>query len=83
MTKSSQPLDDLLVILRKHGLIEAADNFEDLMTCAWTSSSEFIGELGLAILGFQKEHPTMPTEVRGVLKRCLKEIRAVWPGIRL
>jgi hypothetical protein len=82
MNVSLHPFDELIIKLREHGFAESADYVAMLMRSVWTSSSEFIGELGQAVLLFQREHPTIPPDLRDVLDRCMREVRIVWPEIQ-
>ncbi len=49
---------------------------------AWTTGSELLGELGLEILRFQRDHATVTTELRQTLGSCMDAVRRVWPNIR-
>src|SRR5574341_1447834 len=51
---------------------------------AWTSSSEMIGEIGLAILRTQRRAAGgLPAEVVSALESCMDHVRQVWPDIKL
>lgn len=51
---------------------------------AWTSSSEVIGEIGLAILRIQRrEAGRLPAEIAKALESCMDHVRQVWPDIKL
>ena len=82
MNVNLRPFDELVAKLREHGFGEGADEIAMLMSSAWTTSSEFIGELGRTVLRFQREHPTVSTDLRDALDRCMREVRIVWPDIR-
>ena len=78
-----EPFDELIGQLRAYGLSAAAESISSLMGSPWTSSSEMIGELGIAILIIQSENASVPKELRQVLSRCMREVKKVWPHIKL
>jgi len=82
MKVNRHPFDELVIELRKHGYGESADDVATLMRSAWSSSSEYIGELGQAVLRFQRAHPIVAPDLRNVLDRRMREVRIVWPEIR-
>jgi len=62
------------------GLDAAATELENRAFAAYASSSELLGEQGLAIRQFLKSGgAAVPAGVKANLDRCLKEIRKVWP----
>lgn len=81
---------DLVALLRQAvegaraaGLDEAADALESRTTAAFTTSSEFLGEVGLAIRQFRKSaRGRVPPVVDRALDECLREVRKVWPRLR-
>ena len=82
MNVNLRPFKELVANLRVHGFGEGADEIAMLMSSAWTTSSEFIGELGRAVLRFQREHPTVSADLQDALDRCMREVRIVWPDIQ-
>jgi hypothetical protein len=67
---------------RAAGLAEAADELEARTSIAFTSSSEWLGEVGLAIRHFQaRERGKVPAAVKRQLGDCLGEVRRAWPGL--
>ncbi len=79
---SFYPFEELVGKLREHNLNEPADYFAELMQSPCTTSSELVGELGLAIIRFQHEHSAIPYDVQYILDQCLKEVRIVWPDMK-
>ncbi len=77
-----EPFDELIDRLRAQGYSIDAESISSLRTAMWTTSSEMVGELGLAIMKFQSQNPAAPDELKLNLARCMKEVRKVWPGIR-
>jgi hypothetical protein len=73
----------LIKRLRLEGHDTFARKFEVLLyeTC-WTSSSEMIGELGLALIAFQRGKPSMSPALQRLLERCMEVVARTWPGIR-
>jgi hypothetical protein len=76
--------DDLIRQLRSEGHGEFADRLEFLLhRVAWTMASELIGELGLALLAFERSKPSVSAALRPHLDLCMRFVRRVWPEIRL
>jgi hypothetical protein len=76
-------LRDALIEIRTLGLAEAADELEGAVFSAFTTSSELLGESGLAITKFLKDHRRqLPDPVISQLNFCLSEIGKVWPKFR-
>lgn len=64
------------------GLGAAASKLEAQALAAYTTSSELLGEHGIAIREFlRSEGAAVPPLVRAKLNECLKEIRKVWPRV--
>ena len=62
------------------GLDAAATELEDRAFAVYTTSSELLGEHGMAIRQFLKSGgAAVPAGVKANLDRCLVEIRKVWP----
>lgn len=58
---------------------EAAQRLDIILNqMAWTTSSELVGELGLAIRDFLNTRPRMTPALRGTLKECKKAVNHVW-----
>jgi hypothetical protein len=75
--------DELIQRLRVDGYVEAAGRLHTLLhEVAWTSSSELLGELGLALLAFERSTPVIGAELRRLLDRSMALIRQVWPDIK-
>jgi hypothetical protein len=67
---------------RAAGLNEAADELESRTSAAFTTSSEWLGEVGLAIRQFRaRERGRLPPAVQRSLDSCLAEVRKVWPRL--
>ena len=71
--------------LRAAGFEEDARSLREVVfETAWTSSSEMIGEIGLAILRIQQRaRGRLPKEVAKSLESCLHQVKLVWPKIKL
>jgi hypothetical protein len=66
---------------RAAGLGAACDELEARVSACCTTSSEWLGECGLAIQAFQSAHRArLPSSTRRKLRACLREISKVWPG---
>ena len=82
-TLNQELFDDLINQLRAYEYWEDADFILSLKRTMWTSSSEMMGELGLAVLTIQSQNRDIPDELSQALALCMKEVRKVWPGIKL
>ena len=69
--------------LQAYGYSEEAELILSLRTSMWTTSPEKIGELGLAILKIQSYSVANYDVQSQNLVRCIKEVRKVWPDIKL
>jgi hypothetical protein len=75
-------LRDAVERLRASGQPDAAEELDSAARCAYTTSTEMLGEIGTAIVRVQRKlGPALPDEAAEQLRRCLVEIRKVWPGI--
>ena len=76
----SQALREAIALAREAGMTESATELEERVGAACTTSSEWLGEVGDAILQFRtREGKRVPTEVDERLDECLREIGKVWP----
>ena len=67
---------------RAAGLEPSASSLETRAFSAYTTSSELLGETGDAILEFLRTAgDAVPPPVAEKLKRCMAEIRKVWPQL--
>jgi hypothetical protein len=53
---------------------------ESILHGTWTTSSELIGELGVAVLAIRKECRSLSPDQKALVKQCLREVRKAWPG---
>jgi len=75
--------DELIRQLRAEGHIEPAYKLNLLLhKVAWTTGAELIGELGLAILAFQRSTPVVSPELQRLLDSCISLVRRRWPDIK-
>jgi hypothetical protein len=77
------PFDELIRELRARKLLAAADSLASIKASAWTTSSEMLGELGMAVLKIQSENAQGSNDLQRILTRCIDEVRKVWPQIKL
>lgn len=76
--------DDLMRQLRSEGHSQFADTLDSLLhRTAWTTGSELTGELGLALLSFQRDTPSISSTLRPQLELCMRFVRQDWPDIKL
>jgi hypothetical protein len=84
VTSGHEKFDTLVACLHAQGLHAAAESVQCLLTAAWTTSSELLGELGLELLRIQKAHRSVfSPETDRTFRVCMKAVRKVWPSIRL
>ncbi|MEN6548308.1 MAG: hypothetical protein ABFE07_19885 [Armatimonadia bacterium] len=76
LTPDAAPFDDLIAQARAEGHTAFADRLDDLLHhTAWTTGSELLGELGLAIRKFQRTRPRLSPGLRQLLRDCLRSTR--------
>jgi hypothetical protein len=72
-----------IALAREAGLAESATELEGCSTACYTTGTEMLGEIGLAILRFRsKEGERVPREVIDLLDECQREIGKVWPRFK-
>ncbi len=75
--------DELIRQRRLEGYVQPAARLHTLLhEVAWTTGSELIGELGLAILAFERSGPTVSSDLRRLLDSCMSFVGRVWPDIK-
>lgn len=76
-------LREALSEIEATGLIAAASETRDRCFSSYTTSSEWLGEVGNAITELLHAYgPSIPGAARGKLKSCLSEVAKVWPKYR-
>ena len=76
-------LKQAIMLARQAGLTASAAELEKRASAACTTSSEFLGQVGEAILQFRsREGKRVPAEVADLLDECLWEVGKVWPRYR-
>ena len=75
--------DELIRQLHADGLSSAADSISGLRKAAWPTSSEMMGELGIAVSKIQAETPRPSRALQESLGRCMAEVRKIWPDMEL
>jgi hypothetical protein len=79
----SPALREAIRLAREAGLTESAAALEERACAAYTTSSEWLGEVGEAILQFRaREGRRVPADVAELLDQCLREVGKVWPKYR-
>jgi hypothetical protein len=77
-------LGEAIEELRGAGFPEQAAALDSVRTCAFTTSSELLGEVGSSILSaLAAVGSRMPRATEAKLRQCLSEIKKVWPHIEL
>ena len=64
--------------LEDSGLIAAASTLAAVQETAFTTGSEWLGELGRAVNEIRKQRD-VPSEVRTKLEAIRSEVRRIWP----
>lgn len=77
---SSKPFHDLAASLRESGFDAQSRHIEGILNGTWTTSSELISELGVAVLSIRKECKHLSSNQKALVKQCLREVRKAWPG---
>ena len=78
-----QCFEQLIVNLGAEGHGDVAAKLDYLLhKVAWTTGSELLGEMGLEILRFQRDHVTVTAELRQSLGSCMDTVRRIWPNIK-
>lgn len=77
---SSQPFRALAASLRDSGLTAHSNRLEELLNGTWTTSSELIGELGVAVVTIRKRCKPLTASQKILVRQCLQEVRKAWPG---
>ena len=84
-----QSTDDFFPLLRQAiaearsaGLSALVEDLDARSTAAYTTSSELLGEIGLAIQQFLSVgNSSVPEPIVRKLQICLEQVRHVWPDI--
>ena len=71
---------DVTTELEALGLDGAARRFVDIQGTAFTTGSEWLGELGVAVKKIRKEC-RIPPALDAKLERIVTEVRRVWPTL--
>jgi hypothetical protein len=78
---SPDDLDRFITVVRRElqasGFHDAADILANVQTTAFTTSSEWLGELGLAVKQIRRQQK-LPAALDRQLKIILKEVGAAW-----
>lgn len=82
-TVSSEPFRALAAALGESGFTIHSARLESILDGTWTTSSELIAELGVAVVAIRKECRPLTTTQKALLKECLRQVRKVWPGFGL
>lgn len=71
--------DELTRLLKVEGFDQAAVEFDFMVNhMAWTTGSEFLGELGLKLRSFRKTRPQMSPALKAHLKTCFRRCGLLW-----
>ena len=77
---SSEPFYVLAESLREGGFTAQGRHLESILNGTWATSSELIGELGVAVLAIRRECNPLSANQEALVKQCLREVRKAWPG---
>jgi hypothetical protein len=80
---SSEPFHVLAASLRESGFTIQGLHLEGILNGVYTTSSELISELGVAVLSIRKECKPLSAKQKALVKLCLREVRKAWPGFGL
>jgi hypothetical protein len=77
-------LKKALAEIEASGLISAAAQAYERCFASFTTSSEWLGEVGRAITELRHAHgSSIPSAARGRIEFCLNEVAKVWPKFRV
>jgi hypothetical protein len=83
VTDIGPTLRQSIALAREAGLTESATKLEKRAFATYATSSEWLGEVGEAILEFRsREGKKVPASVADLLDVCLTEVGKVWPKYR-
>jgi hypothetical protein len=77
---SSTPFHVLAASLKASGFTAQGQRLESILDGVWTTSTELIGELGVAVLAIRKECRPLSADQKALIRQCLREVRKAWPG---
>lgn len=80
---SSEPFKVLAASLARSGFTAQGERLEGILEGTWTTSSELISELGVAVLAIRKECKPLSADQKALARQCLREVRKAWPGFGL
>lgn len=76
---TTSKFDELIRLLRLEGHEAAAKQFDTMVNhMAWTTGSEFIGELGLKLRAFRKTRPRLSPALKMQMKVCHRHCGLLW-----
>jgi hypothetical protein len=75
-------LEAVVRALREEGAEAEADHLDSVSTCAYTTSSEYLGQVGLAlrVVRDSVERRASPSTI-SALEEALDMVREVWPDL--
>lgn len=75
--------EGLIGMLREEGHDGAAARLHEILhETAFTTGSELLGELGLAISAFVGQRPKVSRELRRQLEAAQRQVRQTWPSLQ-
>lgn len=77
---SSRPFQVLAASLAESGFTAQGRRLEGILGGTWTTSSELISELGVAVLAIRRECKPLSADQKVLVRQCLREVRKAWPG---
>lgn len=77
---SSEPFRALSASLAESGFAAQSAQLQGVLDGVWTTSTELIGELGVAVLLVRRECKPLSAPQKALVRQCLREVRKVWPG---
>jgi hypothetical protein len=76
-------LSEAMAEIRDAGLSEEARVAYEKCFAAYSTSSEWLGEVGEAVTALLRDHgASLPEATKDKLRICLKEVGKVWPKYR-
>jgi len=66
--------------LERAGLTERAERLRVVATIAYTTGTEWLGDIGLAVRDVQKKHQVSPA-IQDSLERVMSAVHVAWPQL--
>lgn len=80
---SSEPFHILAADLKESGFSAHSARLQGVLDGVWTTSSEFLSELGMTVIAIRKECRPLTSNQKKLIRECSRQVRKAWPGFGL